>query len=107
MTPTAAINHVLDSVDGLVVDADNDETVTTLLAAATAIAGVALMRLESLERERLLRGIERGVRRYIDKVEALQAMRPSLPKVTTNGGGKGNAVGGGWPRDVIGRNGTC
>lgn len=93
MTPTSAINHILDGVDGIEIDADNDETVTTLLAAATAIAGVALMRLdEPHERERLLLGIERGVRKYISQVMALQATRVSLPKAT-NGNGKGNGAG--------------
>jgi hypothetical protein len=76
MTPSAAINHVLDSVDGIEIDADNDETVTTLLAAATAIAGIALMRVgDAGERGALLLGIERGVSRYISKVTALQAKR--------------------------------
>jgi hypothetical protein len=105
MTPAAAINHVLDSVDGLVVDAGNDETVTALLAAATAIAGIALMRVgDAGERGALLLGIERGVRNYIDKVMALQAKRPTLPKVSSNGKG-GNGAGGEWPH-VIGRDGT-
>jgi hypothetical protein len=36
MTPSAAINHVLDSVDGIEIDGGNDEVVTTLLAAGTA-----------------------------------------------------------------------
>jgi hypothetical protein len=76
MTPSAAINHVLDSVDGIEIDADNDETVTTLLAAATAIAGIALMQVaDPGERGALLLGIERGVSRYISKVMALQATR--------------------------------
>jgi hypothetical protein len=75
MTPTAAINRVLDSVDGLVIDGGNDEVVTTLLAAGTSIIGVALMRLGPREREALLHGVEHRVRDYMSKVIALQAKR--------------------------------
>jgi hypothetical protein len=102
MTPASAINHILDGIDGIEIDADNDAAVETLLRAAVAIAGVALMRLEPHEREPLLAGLERGVRRYIGKVMALQEKRLSLPKVAHGSNGKGNAAGTGWPRDVIG-----
>jgi hypothetical protein len=98
MTPVAAINRVLDSIDGIEIDADNDEAVTTLLAAATAIAGIALMRVgDAGERGALLLGIERGVRNYIDKVQARMAARLSLPKVHGSNG-KGNGF--------LGANGT-
>jgi hypothetical protein len=91
MTPTAAINHVLDSVDGLEIDGGNEEVVSTLLAVGTSIIGVALQRLGPREREALLRSVELRARDYISKVTALQAARLTLPKVPS-GNGKGNAV---------------
>jgi hypothetical protein len=46
-----------------------------MLGAATALAGIALRRLDPFSRERLLREIEPSVRDYIDKVNAAEARR--------------------------------
>jgi hypothetical protein len=75
MTPATAIDHILNSVDGLEIEGGHDDTVTTLLAAATAIAGIALMRIQPSERERLLFGIEPAIRQYIAQVNAHRAVR--------------------------------
>ena len=63
MTPTEVISRVLNSVDGIEISGTHDDVVTTLLAAATAIAGVGLMQLEPepSEREAVLFGIKPGV----------------------------------------------
>jgi hypothetical protein len=73
ITPTNLIERVLDCVDGVEVEGDLDVTVTAMLGAATALAGIALRRLDAFSRERLLREIEPNVRDYIDKVNAAEA----------------------------------
>ena len=77
ITPTAYIDRILDSVHGVEVEGDLDVTVTALLGAATAIAGIALRRLDGFSRERLLREIEPNVREYIARVNAAEERRQS------------------------------
>ena len=79
MNSNEAINHVLDSIDGIEIWGTHDDVITTLLAAGTAICGVALLRLDPAERERVLFGIEPAIRNYVNLV---LARRPITPKVT-------------------------
>jgi len=45
MTPTAAVNHILDAVDGIEIDGNCNEAVATLLRAGIAVCGIALLQL--------------------------------------------------------------
>jgi hypothetical protein len=85
MTPIAYLDRILDSVDGVEVEADLDQTVATLLGAATAIAGIALRRLDAFSRERLLRDVEPAIREYIGKVAAREEARRQQPLVYPTG----------------------
>jgi len=76
ITPVNLIDRVLDSIDGVEVEGDLDQTVTAILGAATVLAGIALRRLNPCDREELLSEIEPQIRDYIAKVEAREAFRP-------------------------------
>ena len=83
MTPTAVVRRVLDSIDGISVDADANETAAAILRAGIALCGIALMRIPDLhEREAQLFGIEADVRDYIERVLARARARSSpYPRV--------------------------
>ena len=83
MTPDAVLHRVLDSIDGIEVDADDNEIVATILHAGVVLCGIALMRIPDLqEREAQLFGIEADVRDYIERVLARALTRSSpYPRV--------------------------
>ena len=85
ITPVELIERVLDCVDGVEVEGDLDQTVTAMLGAATALAGIALRRLDPFSRERLLRDVEPAIREYIDKVHAAEVRRKLQPAVYPTG----------------------
>jgi hypothetical protein len=76
MSPHAAFNSVLDSVDALSIHGSDDEVTTTLLAIANSIFGIALLRLPPSEREAIIFGLEGGVRDFINQVNARRSMIP-------------------------------
>jgi hypothetical protein len=82
ITPTNLIERVLDAVDNVEVEGDIDVTVTAMLGAATALAGIALRRLDAFSRERLLRDVEPAIREYIGKVEAREEARRHSSRFT-------------------------
>jgi hypothetical protein len=79
MSPHAAFNSVLDSVDALSIDGNPDEITTVLLAIANSIFGIALLRLAPSEREAVLFGLEGGVRGFVNQVNA---RRSAIPQAT-------------------------
>jgi hypothetical protein len=85
ITPTNLIERVLDAVDGVEVEGDLDVTVSALLGAATALAGIALRRLDAFSRERLLRDVEPQIREYMDKVAAREEARRQQPLIYPTG----------------------
>jgi len=77
MTPSAAVHHVLASIDGIEIDGDRNEAVSTLLRAGIAVCGIALLQLpDPCEREARMDGIEPAVRDYIERVLARRAPYP-------------------------------
>jgi hypothetical protein len=76
MTPKAAFHEMLDTIERIVVDGTDDEAVTSLLATATAIISIALLRLSPPEREAILCGLEAGVRNHFEQVLACRSVTP-------------------------------
>ena len=81
MTPAAAaVQRVLDAIDGIEIDADPNETAATILHAGVVLCGIALMRIPDLhEREAHSRGSvcgHRDDRRPSTSTAILQARPP-------------------------------
>jgi len=77
MTPDAVLQRVLDSIDGIEVDADDNEIAATILHAGVVLCGIALMRVPDLpEREAQMEGIDPAVRNYIAQVLARRSSYP-------------------------------
>ena len=84
MTPEELIDRVRNSV--VEVEANPRDTNLAMLRAGLTLGGIALNRLDPVERERELQDLESNARRYLAALaEAAASRLPPYPRATNGG----------------------